>query len=159
MFLVRAVIAQQLLVATSPVYFETQQKVLDEQMATVTKAMSSRIGEIVQMTQEKQHQINEAACSQIRKDGSKPGVHGCAWHERTRVETEYNRETAVCNITTTKWNREGCHCGAGCPWKETKTETLVVLPTVNRNDMRGSNGGSVKGALTEQSDVEKLLDK
>ncbi len=154
--LARAVIAQQLLIATSPVYYDTQQRVVDEQMPTMTKALSDRVGEIVTMTQEKQHQINLAVCNSLNKSSNIPSKHGCDNGTYENTKAEYDQQTAICSYERKITKRSGgCHCGAACPWKDTVTHNQVQLPTINRIDLRGTNG--VTNAIKEKSEVEALL--
>ena len=148
----RAVIAQQLLIATSPVYYDTQQRVVDEQMATMTKALSDRVGEIVTMTQEKQNAINQTACDALTfKDGNF-NRHRCDGNWVS--ESTYNPETAICTVHQVH-KTKSC-CGWACDFHENKnTTTNYQLPKINRSDMRSSNGGSVTNAV--QEDVDDLM--
>ena len=144
---VRAIIAQQLLVATSPVYFETQQQVAEEQLATVTKTLSNRINEIVQLKKTEQDRINSAACKSLEYIEGKPT--GCTQRSNYNQNTaEYNSDTAVCTFHRQKWHRQ---LGLNCSDKWTKVQDWVTeyqMPILNRENLLGGNGGSIDNAVT-----------
>ena len=152
---IRAIIAQELLVATTPIYYDTQQKILDEQLPAMTKAMSDHVGELVQLTQDKQNSINQAACNSLAKTTNIPSVHGCGHGTYENTTTEYNPETAICSYERKITKRPSyCWCGAACAWKHETSNNQIVLPKINKLDLRG---GHLKDAIKERSDVEKLL--
>ena len=148
----RAVIAQQLLIATSPVYYDTQQRVVDEQMATMTKALSDRVGEIVTMTQEKQHLINESACSKLARSGSKPSCHGCQYNEYRHVPT-YNRDTWTCDVEFTHWHRK--YCGCADKFKEDIEHKLFAMPRLTKEDIR--NAEDISKAVKDEKYIQDEL--
>ncbi|MBQ6110212.1 MAG: hypothetical protein IJL05_02415 [Alphaproteobacteria bacterium] len=150
--LARAVIAQQLLIATSPVYYDTQQRVVDEQMATMTKALSDRVGEIVTMTQEKQHLINESACSKLARSGSKPSCHGCQYNEYRHVPT-YNRDTWTCDVEFTHWHRK--YCGCADKFKEDIEHKLFAMPRLTKEDIR--NAEDISKAVKDEKYIQDEL--
>jgi len=166
MFLVRAVIAQQLLVATSPVYFETQQKVFDEQIPGVKKAMFDRIGEIVTSAQDKQKAINRITCMSLKvKTGGFPNTHWCD-QSHWNSEVEYNEENNTCTKRWKHWKRNGC--GIAFKWlrdEDKDKEKTVQMPTLDRSDLRGDNGSTsgikdaINAAQTKADTAVDPLDK
>ena len=108
------------------------------------------------MTQEKQNAINQAACDAMAFCEDRPGTHAHRYNYYCNT-MEYDNTTAICTMTRNHWHR-GCFGGA-CDWDHDIKDQKITwqLPKVDRNDMRGSNGGSVKDAVknldTIQSDV------
>lgn len=152
---IRAIVAQELLVATSPIYFDNMQKVAEEQMPVVTKNMSDRINEFVQITQEKQHAINEAACSKLARSGSKPSCHGCTYNEYRHVP-KYNRETWTCDVEFTHWRRKsGNYCGCANPFVEDIEHKLFAMPRLTREDLR--NVENINDVVKKENYIQDTL--
>ena len=161
---VRAIIAQQLLVATSPVYFETQQEVLDEQMSPMKKSLLDRIEEIVATAQEKQKAINAVTCMSIPTVNE--GFPSRYWYDQShwKSEVEYDEENNTCTKRGLHWKRNGT--GIAYDWLRDEgadVSKTVNMPTIDRNDLQSDDddnnaAAGIKGALTNaQEEAEKAI--
>ena len=157
----RAVIAQQLLIATSPVYFETSQQVQDEQVPVVKKALFDRITEIVSSVQEKQKAINRITCMSLKvKTGGFPSIHGTD-KSHWNSEVEYNEENNTCTKRWKHWKRNGD--GMAFKWlrdEDKDKEKTVQMPTLDRSDLKkddNSDSGITKALEAAENDAAEAV--
>lgn len=135
----RNTIGQQLINALSPIYFAEQERVMNDQFASMNQKLSDRINEIVQMTQEEQKALNAAACLKLHKVTNPGSIHGCSQNHHDTV-AEYDSEANTCTVKYLHYKKNGC--GAAYKWylEESDTQTKVIpMPSVSRDNLNISD--------------------
>ncbi len=148
----KSAIANELLNAVSPVYFDTQQQVVDEQMNNMINALTNRINEIVAISQEQQDFINQNVCDQFTFTKGNFNVHKCDGNWTS--QSTYDSTTAVCSVHQVH-KTKSC-CGAGCDFRvKEEKDKKYLLPRIRRDTLREKGVGD--DALTSEDDVEDMM--
>ncbi len=150
----RDAVAQQLINSVFSIYSEEYEKVLSDQLASVTQQLSNAINEIVQVTAEKQHTINTTACNTMADGGSEPSCHGCTHIETLRQPT-YDKDTWMCTVAITQWKKSSDICGCGASFTKREWKEYFAMPQITRVGLRDYNGQNITNATTNQDYMEQ----
>ena len=151
---IRNAIAQNLLNSVLPVYADTQEQVINDEFAAMNQNLNTRINEFVQMTQEKQHTINQNACEQMvtmygedykpRFGTGSSGKRQSTWG----AYADYDKSTSVCTITKRRWECDYWLTPYCWRWKtgmedsSIEAEKKIFMPTVSRASIRENIKGN-----------------